>query len=100
MDRFAAGYSILFAVLFESIAVSWIYGTYESPNFLTYPSIHHNFYHRCSPLFARHQTDGWLRNLSMVEILLDLHGSLFYYGMAHSLFEFGNIAQSLSLSRM
>ncbi|XP_017476557.1 PREDICTED: sodium-dependent dopamine transporter-like [Rhagoletis zephyria] len=26
MDRFAAGYSILFAVLFESIAVSWIYG--------------------------------------------------------------------------
>ena len=27
MDRFAAGYSILFAVLFESIAVSWIYGT-------------------------------------------------------------------------
>lgn len=26
MDRFAAGYSILFAVLFESIAISWIYG--------------------------------------------------------------------------
>ena len=26
MDRFAAGYSILFAVLFEAIAVSWIYG--------------------------------------------------------------------------
>lgn len=26
MDRFAAGYSILFAVLFETIAVSWIYG--------------------------------------------------------------------------
>ena len=25
-DRFAAGYSILFAVLFEAIAVSWIYG--------------------------------------------------------------------------
>ncbi|KAH9416413.1 hypothetical protein DERP_012841, partial [Dermatophagoides pteronyssinus] len=26
MDRFAAGYSILFAVLFEAIAISWIYG--------------------------------------------------------------------------
>ena len=26
MDRFAAGFSILIAVLFESIAVSWIYG--------------------------------------------------------------------------
>ncbi|XP_026479366.1 sodium-dependent dopamine transporter-like [Ctenocephalides felis] len=27
LDRYAAGYSILVAVLFESIAVSWIYGT-------------------------------------------------------------------------
>ncbi|XP_058053644.1 sodium-dependent dopamine transporter [Anopheles bellator] len=27
LDRYAAGYSILIAVLFESIAVSWIYGT-------------------------------------------------------------------------
>ncbi|XKL68412.1 hypothetical protein PGB90_003903 [Kerria lacca] len=27
LDRYAAGYSMLFAVLFESIAVSWIYGT-------------------------------------------------------------------------
>jgi solute carrier family 6 dopamine transporter-like protein 3 len=26
LDRFAAGYSILFAVLFETISVSWIYG--------------------------------------------------------------------------
>lgn len=26
LDRYAAGYSMLFAVLFESIAVSWIYG--------------------------------------------------------------------------
>ena len=26
LDRFAAGYSILIAVLLESIAVSWIYG--------------------------------------------------------------------------
>lgn len=28
LDRYAAGYSILIAVLFEAIAVSWIYGTY------------------------------------------------------------------------
>ncbi|XP_065082711.1 sodium-dependent dopamine transporter isoform X2 [Ochlerotatus camptorhynchus] len=27
LDRYAAGYSILIAVLFEAIAVSWIYGT-------------------------------------------------------------------------
>lgn len=27
LDRYAAGYSMLIAVLFESIAVSWIYGT-------------------------------------------------------------------------
>ncbi|KAL1140203.1 hypothetical protein AAG570_000135, partial [Ranatra chinensis] len=27
LDRYAAGYSMLFAVLFESIAVAWIYGT-------------------------------------------------------------------------
>ncbi|KAI5719128.1 hypothetical protein M8J76_005554 [Diaphorina citri] len=27
LDKYAAGYSILIAVLFESIAVSWIYGT-------------------------------------------------------------------------
>ncbi|XP_067010554.1 sodium-dependent dopamine transporter isoform X2 [Anabrus simplex] len=27
LDRYAAGYSMLFAVLFESIAISWIYGT-------------------------------------------------------------------------
>lgn len=27
LDRYAAGYSMLFAVFFESIAVSWIYGT-------------------------------------------------------------------------
>nr|CAD7446670.1 unnamed protein product [Timema bartmani] len=27
LDRYAAGYSMLFAVLFETIAVSWIYGT-------------------------------------------------------------------------
>lgn len=27
LDRYAAGYSILIAVLFETIAVSWIYGT-------------------------------------------------------------------------
>ncbi|KAK4875154.1 hypothetical protein RN001_011576 [Aquatica leii] len=27
LDRYAAGYSMLFAVLFEAIAVSWIYGT-------------------------------------------------------------------------
>jgi hypothetical protein len=26
LDRYAAGYSMLFAVLFETIAVSWIYG--------------------------------------------------------------------------
>lgn len=26
LDRYAAGYSMLFAVLFEAIAVSWIYG--------------------------------------------------------------------------
>lgn len=26
LDKYAAGYSILIAVLFESIAVSWIYG--------------------------------------------------------------------------
>lgn len=32
MDRFAAGYSILFAVLFESIAISWIYGMIEKTN--------------------------------------------------------------------
>lgn len=28
LDRYAAGYSMLIAVLFETIAVSWIYGTY------------------------------------------------------------------------
>lgn len=27
LDRYAAGYSILIAVFFEAIAVSWIYGT-------------------------------------------------------------------------
>ncbi|XP_034255518.1 sodium-dependent dopamine transporter isoform X2 [Thrips palmi] len=27
LDRYAAGYSMLFAVLFETIAISWIYGT-------------------------------------------------------------------------
>lgn len=27
LDRYAAGYSILVAVFFEAIAVSWIYGT-------------------------------------------------------------------------
>lgn len=27
LDRYAAGYSMLFAVLAETIAVSWIYGT-------------------------------------------------------------------------
>lgn len=26
MDRYAAGYSILFAVFFESLVVSWAYG--------------------------------------------------------------------------
>lgn len=26
MDRYAAGYSILFAVFFETLAVSWLYG--------------------------------------------------------------------------
>lgn len=26
LDRYAAGYSMLFAVFFESIAVAWIYG--------------------------------------------------------------------------
>ena len=26
LDRYAAGYSILFAVFFEAIAVSWMYG--------------------------------------------------------------------------
>lgn len=30
MDRFAAGYSILFAVFFETIAVSWAYGKHVS----------------------------------------------------------------------
>ncbi len=29
LDRYAAGYSMLFAVLFESIAVSWIYGNVQ-----------------------------------------------------------------------
>nr|CAD7395068.1 unnamed protein product [Timema cristinae] len=33
LDRYAAGYSMLFAVLFETIAVSWIYGNY-SPIFI------------------------------------------------------------------
>jgi len=28
LDRYAAGYSMLVAVLFETIAVSWIYGMY------------------------------------------------------------------------
>lgn len=26
MDKYAAGYSILFAVFFETLAVSWLYG--------------------------------------------------------------------------
>ncbi len=29
LERFAAGYSILFAVFFEAIAVSWIYGIHK-----------------------------------------------------------------------
>jgi hypothetical protein len=32
LDRYAAGYSMLFAVLFESIAVSWIYGACPHPS--------------------------------------------------------------------
>lgn len=28
LDRYAAGYSMLFTVFFEAIAVSWIYGEY------------------------------------------------------------------------
>lgn len=32
LDRYAAGYSMLFAVFFEAIAVSWIYGTINHLN--------------------------------------------------------------------
>jgi len=32
LERYAAGFSILFAVFFEAIAVSWIYGMERSPN--------------------------------------------------------------------
>src|SRR6266571_4746782 len=31
LERYAAGYSILVAVLFEAIAVSWIYGKFSIP---------------------------------------------------------------------
>ena len=29
LDKYAAGYSILFAVFFETLAVSWIYGEWH-----------------------------------------------------------------------
>lgn len=35
LDRYAAGYSILIAVFFEAIVVSWIYGEIPSINCLT-----------------------------------------------------------------
>lgn len=34
LDRYAAGYSMLFTVFFEAIAVSWIYGRYILTDFL------------------------------------------------------------------
>lgn len=37
LDRYAAGYSILIAVLFEAIAVSWIYGMLKMYIFKLFP---------------------------------------------------------------
>lgn len=36
LDRYAAGYSILVAVFFEAIAVSWIYGMTNHSSLFTY----------------------------------------------------------------
>ncbi|XP_026684148.1 sodium-dependent dopamine transporter-like [Diaphorina citri] len=48
LDKYAAGYSILIAVLFESIAVSWIYG---KRCFIFSPSFHYSIGCLISPIF-------------------------------------------------
>lgn len=37
LDRYAAGYSILVAVLFEAVAISWIYGNHCSKSWKITP---------------------------------------------------------------